>query len=51
MQAEQLFSAFSADKIKGDESKLHHFYFKKIGACITKVHIQYLEVIKNMCPK
>lgn len=48
MEAEQLFSAFTADKIKGNESKLHHFYFKKI-ACITKVHMQCLEVIKHMC--
>lgn len=34
MEAEQLFSAFTEDKIKGNESKFHHFYFEKI-ACIT----------------
>lgn len=51
MEAGQLFSAFTADKIKGNESKLHHFYFKKIAACITKVHMQCLGIIKTMCPE
>ena len=49
MEAEQLFSAFTADKIKGNESKLHHFYLKKIAACITKVHMQCLEKLLRIC--
>lgn len=51
MEAEQLFSAFTADKIKGNESKLHHSYFKKTEPRITKVYVQCLEVIKIMCPE
>lgn len=51
MEAEQLFSVFTADKIKGNESKLHHSYFKKTTAHITEVHMHYLEVIKIMCPE
>lgn len=38
-------------KIKGNESKLHHFYLKMIASCISKAPVQCLEVIKDMYPE